>query len=95
MSEGIRGRALIINIREFRGADGEINHKYTRFGSEYDYDNLEKMFRGLGFDIVGNKDTTTNLTFEVVLFLQEFVKMEISQNNPTLLTFYKRRLFIH
>lgn len=65
MSDRVRGRALIINIREFRRADGQILPACTRLGSEFDYDNLEKLFWGLGFNVVGNKDDSTNLTAEV------------------------------
>lgn len=42
MSNGIRGRALIINIS---------NTKNPRPGSEVDYDSLTKLFGDLNFDI--------------------------------------------
>lgn len=43
----IRGRVLIINNRHALGELGE------REGSEYDYDNIERMFRKFGFIISG------------------------------------------
>lgn len=68
MTAPVRGRALIINIKEFRG-DGEIIPESTRDGSEFDYHNLEKLFCGLGFSVVGHPTESTNLTAEVIFIL--------------------------
>lgn len=48
MSEGIRGRALIINIENF---NGENPLQLRRKGSGIDVENLEYMLRSLGFEI--------------------------------------------
>ena len=56
MSEGVRGRALIINIKNF-------NHpQLERKGSEEDYKNLVRLFQELRFDIVKTKKDHTDLT---------------------------------
>ncbi len=46
MSSWPRGRALIINIREF----GDKSR--TRRGSEFDVLRLNKLFTQLGFDVI-------------------------------------------
>ena len=59
MSEGVRGRALIININNFNHPDQE------RKGSEEDYKNLVRLFKDLKFDIVKTRNDLTDLTASV------------------------------
>ena len=46
MSSRPRGRAIIINIREFPGMPDK-----TRYGSEHDVQRLVTLFTQLGFDV--------------------------------------------
>ena len=48
MSEGVRGRALIINIDSVKKG----NEYTARVGSHVDYENVSNLFDCLGFDIV-------------------------------------------
>ena len=59
MSEGVRGRALIININNFNHPDLE------RKGSEEDYKNLQRLFKDLRFHIVKTRNDLTDLTASV------------------------------
>ena len=59
MSEGVRGRALIININNFNHPDLE------RKGSEEDYKNLVRLFKDLRFHIVKTRNDLTDLTASV------------------------------
>ena len=55
-----RGRVLIINVRDAP----------DREGSQYDYKNLEEMFRKLGFivsNLSGDKDWTAEVIISVNL----------------------------
>ena len=56
MSDGVRGRALIINIKNFNHPDLE------RKGSEEDYKNLVRLFTDLKFDVLKRKKGYTDLT---------------------------------
>ena len=59
MSPGIRGRAMIINIKTF-SQTGQV-----RTGSEIDYSNLARLFKDLKFDLVKTKKELTDLTAQV------------------------------
>ena len=59
MSEGCRGRALIINIHNFH--DGVV-----RESSDIDYSNICRLLKDLMFDIVKLQEELTNLTAEVL-----------------------------
>ncbi|XP_067934368.1 caspase-3-like [Watersipora subatra] len=61
MSEGVRGRALIFNIKTFRHTGA------TRYGSEVDYDNLRRLLKDLKFDVAKTEAALTDLSFEEIL----------------------------
>ena len=61
MSPAIRGRVLIINIKDFSGTD------QSRLGSDVDYHNLSTLFKDLRFEIVKSQTELTDLTAEVGL----------------------------
>ena len=56
MSDGVRGKALIINIKNFN--DPQLERK----GSEEDYKNLVRLFTDLKFDVLKRKKDHTDLT---------------------------------
>ena len=56
MSDGVRGKALIINIKNFN--DPQLERK----GSEEDYKNLVRLFTDLKFDVLKRKKGHTDLT---------------------------------
>ena len=60
MSDGIRGRALIINI-QLRNTEQE------RHGSDIDYANISQCLKDMGFDIVKTEQQLTDLTAKVWL----------------------------
>ena len=62
MSDGVRGRVLIFNIKTFR-VNGEPSP--GRPGSEVDYSNLSRLFRAMKFDVVKSEKELTDLTAEV------------------------------
>ncbi|XP_067930853.1 caspase-3-like [Watersipora subatra] len=61
MSEGVRGRVLIFNMKTFR------NSNDTRQGSEVDYDNLRRLFKDLKFDVAKTETELTDLSHEEIL----------------------------
>ncbi|XP_067932946.1 caspase a-like [Watersipora subatra] len=61
MSGGVRGRALIFNIKTFQHSDD------TRHGSEVDYANLERLMKDLKFDVAKTQKELTDLSFEEIL----------------------------
>ncbi|XP_067941065.1 malignant fibrous histiocytoma-amplified sequence 1 homolog [Watersipora subatra] len=61
MSEGIKGRALIFNIKTFQHT-GE-----TRHGSEVDYANLQRLLKDLKFDVAKTETEHTDLSREEIL----------------------------
>ncbi|XP_067934863.1 uncharacterized protein [Watersipora subatra] len=61
MSEGVRGRVLIFNIKTFRHTGT------TRDGSEVDYDNLRRLLKDLKFDVAKTEADLTDLSFEEIL----------------------------
>ena len=54
MSEGVRGRALIINIEK------------RRAGSKVDNSNLNRLFHEMGFIIAKSQQELTNLSTQVL-----------------------------
>ncbi|XP_067933998.1 caspase-8-like [Watersipora subatra] len=61
MSRGVRGRALIFNIKTFQHSGD------TRHGSEVDYENLERLMKGLQFDVAKTQRELTDLSFQQIL----------------------------
>ena len=59
MSDGVRGRVLIININNFSYT------RKVRQGSQIDYSNLRQLFRDLKFEIVKSENALTDLTAQV------------------------------
>ena len=59
MSSTVRGRALIINIKNF------FLTRELRDGSEVDYENISRLFKDLNFDIVKTQKELTNLSPQV------------------------------
>ena len=73
MTDGVRGRALIININNFSHPELE------RKGSEEDYKNLHRLFKDLRFDIVKTRKDLTDLTASVGnSFFSESYSLEIT-----------------
>lgn len=66
MSSHIRGRALIINNRNFRDGNGDKNPSLDRGGSDLDYENLSTALTEIGFEMAKRKENLTNLTAKVV-----------------------------
>ena len=58
MSEGVRGRALIINIHTFHNG-------MVRESSEVDYVNISRLFKDLNFDMAKSQQELTDLAAEV------------------------------
>ena len=63
MSDGVRGRVMIINMETIM----QGSSRRERLASEYDYVNLSNLFKDLGFEIVKTQDELTNLTARVCL----------------------------
>ena len=63
MSDGVRGRVMIINMETIM----EGSSRRERLASEYDYLNLTNLFKDLEFEIVKTQDELTNLTARVCL----------------------------
>ena len=61
MSDGIRGRIMIINITTAAGS--------TREGSKVDYHNISKLFQEMRFDLVKSEQELSDLTAEVTLYI--------------------------
>ncbi|XP_067930913.1 caspase-3-like [Watersipora subatra] len=61
ISEGVRGRAIIFNIKTFQ------NSCKTRHGSEVDYANLRRLFKDLKFDVAKTETEFTDLSHEEIL----------------------------
>ena len=59
MSSTVRGRALIINIKNF------FLTRELRDGSEVDYENISGLFKDLNFDIVKTQKELTDLSSQV------------------------------
>ena len=64
MSDEVRGRVMIINIRTI--VQGTIHRE--RKGSDADYTNLSNLFSNLSFDIVKTPEELTNLTAQVCFY---------------------------
>lgn len=64
MSDGVRGRALIINIYNFYSENVRID---TRVGSDVDHKNLQYLLCGLGFLVADEPIATSSLTAQVRL----------------------------
>ena len=63
MSDGVRGRALIINVCSVKKG----NQYTARVGSHVDYENVSNLFGQLGFDIVKRGQLPAHLTAQVPL----------------------------
>ena len=73
MTDGVRGRALIINIHN-------LDHpELERKGSEEDYKNLQRLFKDLRFGIVKTRKDLTDLTASVGnSFFEKMFSLELT-----------------
>ena len=65
MSDGVRGRALIINILFSYS-------QQQRDGSRVDYANISQCLKDMGFELVKEEQQLTDLTAKVHLHLKLF-----------------------
>ena len=73
MTDGVRGRALIININNFSHPELE------RKGSEEDYKKLQRLFKDLRFGIVKTRKDLTDLTASVGnSFFEKMFSLELT-----------------